>query len=116
MRRLRVFLFLLLSIVVPLQGYAHVALPEACCPTERMAMTDAEVEAVHDCCDDADTAAKTGKTCKAGQFCQSMGSLFPFSGIDVLAQELAPSIRFPHLADIPFSFDPAATWRPPAQL
>jgi len=116
MRRFRVFLFLLLSIAVPLQGYAHFALPKAPCPMEQMAMMDAADAAAHDCCNDAETAAKTGKACKSGQPCQSVGSLFPVTGLGDLPHVLATSARFPRLADITFSFDPAATWRPPAQL
>jgi hypothetical protein len=116
MRRLRVFLFLLLSLGVPLQGYAHVALPELYCPMERMALAGMEVDAVHDCCVDAEKATETGKTCKSGQSCQSAGQFFPVSWLEVLPRNPASSARFPHLADVNISFDPAAAWRPPAQL
>lgn len=117
MRRLRVFLFMLLSIALPLQGYAHFAAPTPPCPMEQMGVLDmADAEAMHDCCNDSETAAKTGKPCKTAQPCQSAVQFLPFSGLDILTQELATSVRFPHLADVLFSFDPAATWRPPAQL
>jgi hypothetical protein len=114
MRRLRVFLFLLLSIAVPLQGYAHFAQPLVPCPMEDTAMM-ALVDAAdaHDCCDDAET----GKACKSGQPCQTGGQHFSvFSTLDVLSQEPVPATRFPRIAADMFSFDPAAAWRPPAQL
>ena len=114
MRRFRTFLFLLLSIAVPLQGYAHFAMPKAHCPMEQAAMLNAADAVAHDCCNDADTAAKTGKACKSGQPCQSVGSLLPVTGLGDLPRDLAPAVRFPRLADIAFTFDPAATWRPPA--
>jgi hypothetical protein len=77
--------------------------------------TRAESPAMHDCCNDAETAAKTGKPCKGAQPCPSAGQFLPFSDLAVIPQERAPSVRFPHPADVNISFDPAATWRPPAQ-
>ena len=76
----------------------------------------ADAAAMHDCCNDAETAAKTGKLCKSAQPCQSVGQFLPFSAQGILPQGLASSVRFPHFADTLFTFDPAATWRPPAQL
>jgi len=80
---------------------------------EQMAGIDsADTAAMHDCCDDANTAAKT---CKSGQPCQSSGQHFPVSMLDVLPQQVStPATRFPRVAEILFSFEPAATWRPPA--
>ncbi|MHB1144802.1 MAG: hypothetical protein ACYCZS_07880 [Thiobacillus sp.] len=115
MRRLRVLFFLLLSIAVPLQGYAHFAVPKVPCPMEQTSMMDsADAVAMHDCCNDAETAAKTGSPCKSAQPCQSAGLFLPFPEREVLSQSLASSVRFPQRADSLFSFDPAATWRPPA--
>ena len=79
-------------------------------------MMDGADAAAHDCCNDADTTAKTGKACKSGQPCQSAGSLFLLTGLGDLPHAPAPAVRFPRFADIAFSFDPAATWRPPTQL
>lgn len=124
MRRFRVFLLFVLSVALPLQGYAYFAAPHVPCPMTEMgemahedspAMAHAD-SAMHDCCNDADTAEKTGKPCKPAQPCSSAGQFLPFSNLAVIPQERAPSVRFPHLADIAISFDPAATWRPPAQL
>jgi len=111
MRRLRVFLFLLLSIAVPLQRYAHFAQPLVPCPMEdtaMMAMVD--VDAAHDCCDESGSQA-----CKAGQPCQTGGQHFSVATFGLLPQEAVPTTRFPHIAADMFSFDPAAAWRPPAQ-
>lgn len=115
MRRLRVFLFLLLSLAVPLQGYAHFAQPLVPCPMEAAAMMAlVDVDAAHDCCDES--GSQTGKACKSGQPCQTGGQHFSVSTLDVLAQEPVPATRFPRIAANLFSFDPAAAWRPPAQL
>ena len=111
MRRLRVFLFLLLSIAVPLQGYAHFAQPLVPCPMEdaaMIAMVDADT--AHDCCDESSSQA-----CKAGKPCQTGGQHFSVSTFGLLPQEPVPATRFPHIAADMFSFDPAAAWRPPAQ-
>jgi hypothetical protein len=114
MRRFRVLLLLLLSIVVPLQGYAHVVLPEAHCPMEQKAVSaDGNGMAGHDCCPEADGTKKAGKSCP---FCQFLGQLLPVPSFGVLAQEASSSVRYPHLAGVFVSFDPSATWRPPAPL
>ncbi len=114
MRRLRVFLFLLLSLAVPLQGYAHFAQPLVPCPMEAAAMMAlVDVDAAHDCCDES--GSQTGKACKSGQPCQTGGQHFSVSTLDVLAQEPVPATRFPHITADMLSFDPSAAWRPPAQ-
>lgn len=119
MRCFRVFLFLLLAIAVPVQGYAHFALLKVPCPMEQdSTMDEMTTAAMHDCCDDADTAAPAGKACKSDlscQSCHSAGSLLLIPECAGLPQNLASSVHLPHLADIDFTFDPAATWRPPAQ-
>ena len=114
MRRFRVFFLFLLSIVVPLQGYAHVVLGDTHCPMEQKAVAaDVDEIAAHDCCPEADGAKKAGKSCP---FCQFLGQLLPVPSFGVLAQEAASSVRYPHVTGDFFSFDPSATWRPPAPL
>lgn len=81
-------------------------------------MDEMPVTVAHDCCDDADPAAPAGKACKSDlscQSCHSAGSFLLIPGFAGLPQDSASSVHFPHLADIDFTFDPAATWRPPAQ-
>lgn len=122
MRRFRVFLFLLLSILVPLQGYAHVAPVEACCPIEQSAvmegMMEGEETAMHDCCPHAQGAGHAEKSCKPGHACHcySLGILFPIPSFGVLGQELPLAVPYPPVAGFKPSSDPAATWRPPASL
>lgn len=68
-----------------------------------------------DCCNDAETFAKTGQACKSGQEC-SVG----FQGlISFPITSSMPPISaawFPIAAVFFRSFDPAALWRPPAHL
>lgn len=117
MRRLRLILFLLLSLAIPVQGLAQFALQQKACPMELAAMDmPADMSLMHDCCNDPETAAKTGQPCKTLQSCSSPGQLLFFADIAVLQQERVASVRFPQLAEALFSSDPAATWRPPAQL
>jgi len=114
MRRFRVLFLLVLSIVVPLQGYAHVVLPEAHCPMEQKTMSaDGIGMAGHDCCPEADGTNEAGKSCP---FCQFLGQLLPVPSFGVLAQEASSSVRYPHAASLFCSSDPIATWRPPAPL
>lgn len=127
MRQFRVFLFCVLAMAIPLQGFAHAALRLSPCPMEQLKVQDASAVTptpdqtamsdmnVHDCCPDAAGAAEpTKKTCKPGQPCQTLGSLFPVSAHLLLSQNPDSAARFAHPADVAFSFEPAATWRPPA--
>ena len=117
MRLIRISLFFILAIAVPLQGYASFVVPKVPCPMEPLVMMNmADADAMHDCCNDAETAAKTGKLCKSGQSCQSAGHFLPFLEVDYAPHVLVTSVRYPQIADDLLSFDPAATWRPPAQL
>lgn len=117
MRHLRQLLFVLLSLAIPAQGFAQFVQQQTPCPmTQEVLDLSADMGLMHDCCNDPETAAKTGQPCKTVQPCPSPGQFLPFAGIEVLPQERAASVRFPQLADTLFSFDPAATWRPPAQL
>ena len=111
-RRLLLCLFLCISI--PIQGIAGTLLLEPPCPMEHHAMQmDTESADMHSCCNDAETYAKTGKTCKTGQQCQSAlqyPAYMPIANLATFAQqpEFLPLTRF-----IP-SFDPSYIWRPPA--
>lgn len=113
MHRLRLFFFLLLALTVPLQGYAYFAQPLVPCPMEDSAMMAMADAATHDCCDDAEPA---GKVCKSGQPCHSGGQHFSSPMPAVLPQVTVPATRFPRVTMRTASFDPAATWRPPAQF
>ena len=67
----------------------------------------------HECCNDAETSAKTGKLCKAGQECNlsqlfTVVSLRPPGHQPVAALPVSPGNPFPP------SFNPSDIWRPPA--
>jgi len=68
-----------------------------------------------DCCNDAETFAKTGQVCKSGQEC-SVGVQGLTSLPVTASMPPASAVSFPALAVFFHSFDPAALWRPPAQL
>lgn len=75
-------------------------------------VVDMSAMADDDCCNDADTFAKTGKLCKTGQECSA-------GGIGLIAS--FPTASFtpvhPHRIDSParpiFDATPAGIWRPP---
>jgi hypothetical protein len=76
-------LLMLLSLAIPLTGYAGLGVPKAPCPMEMAAMAEQQLDSdmdqaltakMGDCCNDMETLLKTGKTCKVGQDCK-IGSL-----------------------------------------
>lgn len=117
MRRLRLILFVCLSLVIPLQGLAQFTQLQAPCPMKQgMDNPTADTGSLHDCCNDAETAAKTGQPCKTAQPCSTSGQFMPFSAPEDWYQPPADAVRYPHLADSLFPYDPADLWRPPTQL
>lgn len=119
MRLFRLILLCVLSLTIPLQGIAGVPMAASPCPMEQemMAMSaDMGHEAAmeQDCCNDADTFAKTGKMCKTGQDCQVL-SQFP-----AFARPSFPLLTadIPHYSSIVLSvrsFDASSVWRPPTR-
>jgi hypothetical protein len=121
---MRLLIALLLCLAIPLQGWAAGAVAQAPCPMgDMMAMqADTVIEALADpgvmanladCCNDAATAALTGKLCKTGQECQvPTGWLAPHSQPVVQAIPMSVSL----VADTPTPprGAPASVWRPPA--
>lgn len=123
MRMFRLFLLMLLCLAVPLQGIANVHMLSAPCPMEQsdpmaqkmqMADMDAQAMADHDCCNDAETVAKTGKMCKMGQDCP-VSALYPASLAASLSLPVAPAAVHPSLVLSVRSFDASSVWRPPAR-
>ncbi len=127
----RWLMLLLLCLTIPLQGMAMVRGQRCPCPmtatsalaaatTEAADATVAEVDVdvtvdVDDCCNEADTAARTGQPCKAGQECHAPVlaladvetvelAFFAAHRTDASAADRAPIGR------------PAVVWRPPAAL
>lgn len=118
MRKFRTLLLLVLCFAVPLQGFAALAAFEPHCPMEAASMgsmDDVDGAMMHDCCNDEETAAKTGKLCKTGQECSSGAQclLFPF-----MMPTVAPVAVERSSLISPFipAFSPAGLWRPPTQL
>ncbi len=124
MRKFRLFLLMLLSLAVPLQGMAGVHMLAAPCPMEpssgmaRMQMSDSEQAiagaAEHDCCNDAVTAAKTGQMCKTGQDCP-VSALYPAGLSAALTLSVTPATHYPSLVLSVRTFDASSVWRPPAR-
>lgn len=69
-------------------------------------------DALDDCCNDADTAAKTGDPCKTGQSCTPMGA---FADVSLHAKTPYSSSTVPALTGVLFmpSADQSSIWRPP---
>jgi hypothetical protein len=133
MRRLIAISLSLLCIVLPLRAVADAAAANGNhCPmmqaqSDQQAPIQAEPHAdvhpishaqatsagSHDCCNDADTAARTGQLCKMGQECTApMTYLLPPS---MLQQGVATQRIF--FASLPVTLHtrpPAAVWRPPS--
>lgn len=65
-----------------------------------------------DCCNDAATAALTGKLCKTGQECQApAGWVLPFS--QPFAHSQSTSVLLVTASFAPSDGAPASVWRPP---
>lgn len=89
------------------------------CPMERqgiMQMTVADTSAMdHDCCNDARTAAETGKLCKFGQMCQ-VSVQYPIIFHVTFSLPVAQAIRYPDSAPPLYSRDALSIWRPPTPI
>ena len=128
MRRFRVFLLLLLSLAIPVHGYAVLDVQRAPCPMRAgmmvaptaapMSMAGSATPAAQerrDCCNDPDTVSKTGKLCKAGQECKTGGLApallhsAPLLDLACVAIETLPSQPFPQRRRV-------SIWRPPSLL
>jgi hypothetical protein len=79
----------------------------------QIADMDQQAMADHDCCNDAETAAKTGKMCKTGQDCP-VSALYPASSISSLPLSVAPTTQYLSLVLSVRTFDASSVWRPPA--
>jgi hypothetical protein len=115
MKSMRKLLTLGLCFALALQGAAQASVGEKLCPMQQTAHTLATgaPDTARGCCNDADTAAKSGKACKTGQACPVVGawltSSIPLSSFSPLA---APLVR----SHEPFALciDQRGRWRPPA--
>ena len=112
---MRRFLLLGLCLALALQGAAQAGVLEKFCPMQRAGQAQATQagNSANDCCNSADTGAKTGKVCKTGQACSSAGAW-------LINQAIAPPFRAVAVSLVSsrelfaFCIDPGGRWRPPA--
>ena len=116
MKIFRPLLLALLSFAISIQGYAHIALPERPCPMHQPdALATITLSAAHDCCNDADTFAKTGKACKTGQECPA-GCSGPITSFQTVSIAPVAALRLVSRPQARLDFAPAGVWRPPTSL
>lgn len=111
---MRAFLAFFLCLTVAFQGIANAHVFKHPCPMEQGAqvmMMDA-LDGADDCCNDAETAAKTGKLCKTGQ-AGNLSSPFAVTSFQAPMQLPVSSPLVPMAKFTPLSFDPSGVWRPP---
>ncbi|MDZ7892154.1 MAG: hypothetical protein U5L73_10415 [Rhodoferax sp.] len=115
---MRILLALLLCFVVAFQGSVNAYAFQSHCPMDHAggesAFVGESVQAADDCCNDAETAAKTGKLCKTDSPCSTSGACVPpmlhaHLPLAPASQDLAPASTA-----LIASFDPSGIWRPPS--
>lgn len=112
-RPMRAFLTFLLCFALALHGNANAHVFKQPCPMEQGAPIAMDMSgAAGDCCNDADTAAKTGKLCKTGQTC-SVPVVGAIASLPLPEPIVAASCPVPTPSLVTASFDPLAVWRPP---
>jgi hypothetical protein len=114
---MRVFLALLLCFIVAFQGSvgAH-DLPVLCSMDHDggpWASVDEAAQAVGDCCNDAETAAKTGKLCKTDTPCGSSNG-YVLASFHTCVSSAQAADPLPTLTAVIAKFDPSGIWRPPS--
>jgi hypothetical protein len=112
---MRKLLLLGLCLALTLQGVVQARVVEKPCPVQRLrhAQSAHAPSTAHDCCNDAGTAAKTGKVCKTGQACATTGAWLISTRYSCsLLPAALPLLSSPE----PFALriDPGGRWRPPA--
>ena len=121
-RTVRFLLLMLLSLAIPLAGYAGLGVPKMPCPMEMAAMAeqqlsddmeDASATPMGECCNDMETLLKTGKTCKVGQDCK-IGSLGLSVHFPAIPEVFSKDTFLGRLNDRAIEPRPIPIWRPPA--
>ena len=114
---MRAYLILLLCFIVAFQVSGNVRALELPCPMNHAGgQTDAVSESVHmarDCCNDAETAAKTGKLCKAEIPCSGSSAGLPPSRHEPQSTAQVSDLVSALTTQIT-PFNPADIWRPPS--
>ena len=108
---------ILFSLALVFQGATHARAAQPPCPMEQSGevahVDETAGNSQGDCCNDADTVAKTGKLCKTGAECQaaSAGLVVAYAYSFVVADSATPP-RFVERLDL--IRIPSSVWRPPA--
>lgn len=112
---MRAFTVLLFCLSIAFQGMVGTHVFEEPCPIEQgmHAGVMGDSGGAGDCCNDAETAAKTGKLCKTGQQC-SLSQVFTLASRQLPDQR--PLAITPRVAGKLFSpsFNLSDIWRPPS--
>ena len=108
MKSLRLLLVMVLSVMIPVNGFA--AAPVSACP---MQATDSAVtvSAAMDCCKDMDTQSPQSK-CKPGQSCNLGGVFFALPASFQIVLPVS-AIALAHYVSPYFSEQTASIWHPP---
>ena len=123
--KMRIVIVLCLSLIM--NGFAVVTAQAAPCPMKSPVESPVQMPAsqpmqherhqavMPDCCNDEDTATKTGRHCKHPNLCMPTGHLITVS-VPVI-ESLLPTVRFTTItyASRP-TLSPAPVWRPPALI
>ncbi len=115
MNTLRLLLTLLMSLALPVNGYAALSAVTPCCPMQHEPSVAAMPMGQACCCHHGDPADKQGYACKCAHLCSTAN---PFPTLS------ATSVFFPlpYWQPVPqssvrvISFDASGVWRPPRLL
>lgn len=125
MKRLRLLLVMLMTVVIPINGFA--AVPASPCPMQAQDVTTAMSTetgsgeaasmsaAMPDCCLDMDSEIPNAKLCKPGQSC-SVGWLFFALPTSFNLFPPIGGIALAHYVSPLFTGQSATIWHPPRQL
>ena len=108
MKSLRLLLIMVLSVMIPVNGFA--AAPVSACPMQAtdLAVT---VSAAMDCCKDMGTQSPQSK-CKPGQSCNLGGVFFALPASFQIVLPVS-AIALAHYVSPYFSEQTASIWHPP---
>lgn len=114
---MRIFLALLLCFIVAFQGSLSAHAFQMPCPMNHEGgssmLVDDSAQAAGDCCNDVETATKTGKLCKTDSPCGSSSAcVLPSFRAHIPSAQAADPVSA--LTALIASFDPSGVWRPPS--
>jgi hypothetical protein len=113
---MRVLSLLVLCLAIGLQSPVQARAAKSPCPMEQSGFpvaADDSMPTQDDCCNDAETVAKTGKLCKTGMECQSSSPCLLVSPSHGYVSEFASQPLLVAERVRPAD-SPASVWRPPA--